>query len=107
MLGLNNKERIKKMNTKLMDKVEDFFLKHGVKFNQLDLIDTTNWFDKCIDQKKVDELEEEIERLEQRIEDLDQEHERELGDLTNERDYHINRCHELEQKIEEMGGEVE
>ena len=95
------------MNTKLRNKIEDFFLAHNIKFDQLTLIDTVSSFEDCFDQKKVDALEQEIERLETAAGDLQSQLERELEEMGEERRYYMQRCEELEQMVEELGGEVE
>ena len=71
------------MNTKLMNKVEDLFLKHGIKFNQLDLIDLTNDLNDCIDKTAIRDLE------------------IELDTITDEKDHFESRVYELERALED------
>ena len=82
------------MNTKLMNRLEDLFLKYGIKFNQLDLIDLTNELDQCINQQKIHDLEAEITKFELA-------HEKELNELEKDRDYWNEKCDQLEQELED------
>ena len=71
------------MNTKLMNRVEDLFLEHDIKFNQLDLIDLTNDLNDCIDKTAIRDLE------------------RELDTITYEKDHFESRVYELERQLED------
>jgi len=71
------------MNTKLMNKIEDLFLKHGIKFDQLDLLDLTNDLNDCIDKTAIRDLE------------------KELDAITDEKDHYEVRVYELERQLED------